>query len=118
MKIRLGPTLLCLLLASCVADRPPDAMATAPLRACQWLVSQQQASGAISLRGRSLNPNVWETANALIALIRCDASAYRTAIAKGFEFLDANWIEKGGLPESVDRRLGPHKSHCVETTAI
>ncbi len=85
-------------------------------RGCRWLASQQQPNGSIALHGTILNPNVWETANALIALMRCDPAAYRAAIAKGFEFLDANWIDTGGLPESVDRRLGPYKSHCVETT--
>ncbi|HMH49185.1 MAG TPA: prenyltransferase/squalene oxidase repeat-containing protein [Candidatus Acidoferrum sp.] len=97
--------------AASAADWP-----TATSRGCRWLAAQQQPSGAIALRGRVLNPSVWETANALIALMRCDAKAYREVIAKGFAFLDANWIETGGLPESVDRRLGPHKSHCVETT--
>src|SRR5262249_15186782 len=56
------------------------------------------------------------TANALIALLRCDPSAYATTIARGFEFLDANWIDGGGLPESVGRRFSQFKSHCVETT--
>jgi hypothetical protein len=116
MKVRVGLVLGCLVLASCGAGRAPDPTA-AMSRACRWLASQQQPSGAIALGGRVLNPNVWETANALIALMRCDPSTYRTVIAKGFAFLDANWIDKGGLPESVDRRLGPHKSHCVETTS-
>jgi squalene cyclase len=48
--------------------------------------------------------------------MRCDASGYRGAIDKGFQFLDANWIEGGGLPESVGRRFSAFKSHCVETT--
>jgi squalene cyclase len=87
-------------------------------RGCRWLASQQQPDGAIALRGTTLNPNVWETANALLALLRCDASGHRAVIDRGFQFLDANWIEAGGLPESIDRRFGPHKSHCVETTAI
>jgi hypothetical protein len=117
MNIRVGLALFCLLLASCAAAQPPDPRLAATSRACQWLASQQQPNGAISLRGQILNPNVWETANTLIALMRCDASAYRAVIAKGFEFLDANWIERGGLPESVDRRFGPFKSHCVETTS-
>ena len=115
MTVRSALALSCLVLASCGAARPPDRPA-AMSRACRWLASQQQGNGAIALHGRILNPNVWETANALIALMRCDATEYRTTIAKGFRFLDANWIEAGGLPESVDRRLGPHKSHCVETT--
>jgi squalene cyclase len=115
MRVRLVLALSCLVLigggAALAADRQ-----SATGRACAWLAAQQQPSGAIALRGRVLNPSVWETANALIALMRCDAKAYREVIAKGFAFLDANWIETGGLPESVDRRLGPHKSHCVETT--
>ena len=113
--LRVVLALSCLILAVSGATRAPDRQAAAA-RACRWLASQQQPNGAIGLRGRLLNPVVWETANALIALMRCDARGYRAVIAKGFEFLDANWIEAGGLPESVDRRLGPHKSHCVETT--
>ena len=105
----------CLVLASCGAAGAPDRTAAAS-RACRWLATQQRPNGAIALHGTQLDPNVWETANALIALMRCDATAYRAAIAKGFEFLDGNWIDTGGLPESVNRRLGPHKSHCVETT--
>ena len=115
MSLRIALALSCLILASCGATRAPDRQAAAA-RGCRWLASQQQPNGAIGLRGRILNPVVWETANALIALMRCDARGYRAVVAKGFEFLDANWIETGGLPESVDRRLGPHKSHCVETT--
>jgi hypothetical protein len=107
--------LFCLVLGSCGASRGADPKA-ATSRACRWLASQQQTNGAIAFRGRLLNPNVWETANALIALMRCDSWAYRAVIARGFEFLDANWMEAGGLPESVDRRLGPYRSHCVETT--
>ncbi len=107
----------CVLLTGCVMDPPAKKTSAATTRACQWLASQQQGNGAIALAGTMLNPNVWETANALLALIRCDASRYRAVIDKGFQFLDANWIEGGGLPESETRRLGPHKSHCVETTA-
>jgi len=116
MMARVALALSCLILASGGATWSPDRQA-ATARACRWLASQQQANGAIAFRGRLLNPNVWETANALVALIRCDATAYRKVIAKGFEFLDANWMEAGGLPESVDRRFSPHKGHCVETTA-
>ena len=115
MRVRIALALACLVLASCGAGPVPDRRA-AMSRACGWLASQQQANGAIALSGRTLNPNVWETVNALIALMSCDPSKYRAAIAKGFMFVDANWIERGGLPESVDRRLGPYKSHCVETT--
>jgi squalene cyclase len=118
MNIRAGLALVvaCLLVAGCSSD--PRAKASAALtRACQWLVSHQQPNGSITLRGKILNPNVWETANALVGLLHCEASAYRVAIDKGFQFLDANWIETGGLPESIDRRFGPYKSHCVETTA-
>jgi len=109
-------TVFCLLLIGGVGATLADDRQSAASRACHWLASQQQPDGAIALRGRILNPNVWETANALIALIDFDAKAYQDVIAKGFAFLDANWIESGGLPESVDRRLGPNKSHCVETT--
>lgn len=115
MRMRIGLALFGLVLASCGAVPAPSPGAAAA-RACRWLASQQQGNGAIALRGRVLNPNVWETANALIALMRCDAKTYRATIARGFAFLDANWIEAGGLPESVDRRNGPYKSHCVETT--
>ena len=116
VKLRVGLALVGLLLVTVAAAPAPDPKAAAS-RACRWLAAQQQPNGAIAFRGKVLNPNVWETANAVIALVRCDAAAHRTAIAKGLAFLDANWIEGGGLPESVDRRLGPHKSHCVETTA-
>ena len=109
--------LLCVLVAGCTGDPLAAQAAASMTRACRWLAAQQQGDGSISLRGTILNPNVWETANALIALLRCDAAGYRAVIDKGFQFLDANWIEAGGLPESLDRRLGPHKSHCVETTA-
>ena len=118
MNLRAGAGLaLCsLLVVGCVGDQRGDKRADALSRACQWLASQQHADGSIALAGAKLNPNVWETANALIALLRCDASTYAKTIAKGFEFLDANWIEGGGLPESVGRRLSPFKSHCIETT--
>ncbi len=118
MKVRVGLALaLCsLLVYGCTRDRLLDKKTVAVARACQWLASQQHPDGSIALGGQSLNPNVWETANALIALLHCDASTYGAVIARGFEFLDANWIEGGGLPESVSRRLGPFKSHCVETT--
>jgi hypothetical protein len=118
MSIRSGAALaLCAILAvACARDSLGDKTPEALSRACRWLASQQQPSGAIVLAGKVLNPDVWETANALIALMRCDATTYRAAIARGFEFLDANWIDTGGLPESVARRLSPHKSHCVETT--
>lgn len=119
LSLRAGLVLLmsCVLAAGCSGDRLAPKASAAMTRACQWLASQQLPDGTIALRGKTLNPNVWETANALIALIRCDASGYRAVIDKGFRFLDANWIEAGGLPESIDRRFGPHKSHCVETTA-
>jgi hypothetical protein len=114
----LALAMACVLVAGCgESPRAARQMATAMARGCQWLVTQQRPDGAIALAGRALDPNVWETANALIALVRCDPSGHRTAIDKGFRFLDANWIEGGGLPESVGRRLGPFKSHCVETTA-
>jgi squalene cyclase len=105
-----------LLLWGCVASRSTERSAQAMARGCQWLVSQQHPDGSIALAGQALNPNVWETANALIALLRCDPSGYAAVIDKGFAFLDANWIEGGGLPESVGRRFSPFKSHCVETT--
>src|SRR6185503_4698221 len=95
-----------------LVDKGPRALS----QACGWLAAQQGPDGAIALHGQLLNPNVWETANALIALLRCDASAYGPAIDRGFAFLDANWIDTGGLPESVGRRLSQFKSHCVETT--
>lgn len=116
VKLRVGAALLGLLLVTVAARPAADDPKGAASRACRWLAAQQQPNGAIALRGRALNPNVWETANALVALLRCDAQAHRAVLAKGFAFLDANWIETGGLPESVDRRFSPHKSHCVETT--
>lgn len=98
-------------------DRWGEKKASAVSRACRWLASQQSPDGSFTFPGHNLNVNVWETALSLVALLRCDASAYRGPIARGFEFLDANWIEPGGLPEAVVRRLGPYKSHCVETTS-
>ena len=108
--------LCALLVAGCAGEPRADRSAQALSRACQWLASQQLPDGSIALAGRTLNPNVWETANALVALLRCDVSTHAKTIARGFEFLDANWIETGGLPESVNRRFSPFKSHCVETT--
>jgi squalene cyclase len=116
--IGLALALACVLLAGCAGAPPAAKQAAAMARGCHWLVSQQRPDGSIALPGKALNPNVWETANALIALIRCDPAAHRAAIDKGFQFLDANWIEGGGLPESVGRRFSPYKSHCVETTGI
>ena len=115
-RVTLAVALSCLLLLACAGDRLPAKRTAAISRGCQWLLSQQGPDGSIALAGHALNPNVWETANALMALLRCDPSTYRTAIDKGFSFLDANWIEAGGLPESVARRFSPFKSHCVETT--
>jgi squalene cyclase len=98
-------------------DRPSEKKASAVSRACRWLASQQFPDGSLASPGQVLNVNVWETALALVALLRCDASLYGGVIAKGFAFLDANWIEAGGLPESVSRRFSPFKSHCIETTS-
>jgi hypothetical protein len=72
-----------------------DQRARALSRSCKWLASQQQPDGSIALAGSKLNPNVWETSNAVIALLRCDAAAHAQTVAKAFEFLDANWIETG-----------------------
>lgn len=116
-RVRLALAMFLVLAAGCSNDPLAAKTSAAMTRACQWLASQQQPDGSITLRGKMLNPNVWETANALIALLRCDAAGYRAVIDKGLGLLDANWIEAGGLPESADRRLGPYKSHCVETTA-
>ena len=98
-------------------DRQSERKASAVSRACRWLASQQSPDGSLTSPGQHLNVNVWETALSLVALLRCDPSVYGGVIAKGFEFLDANWIEAGGLPESVVRRFSPFKSHCVETTS-
>lgn len=108
--------IICLLLIVTLRAAPENDSRAAASRACQWLASQQQPNGAIAFRGRILNPNVWETANALIALIKFDPKQYQDIITKGFAFLDASWVDTGGLPESADRLLGPNKSHCVETT--
>jgi squalene cyclase len=108
--------LSCVLLIGDFRAALADDRQSAASRACRWLASQQQPDGAIALRGRILNPNMWETANALIALIHFDAKNYQDVIAKGFAFLDANWVDSGGLPESADRLRGPNKSHCIETT--
>lgn len=113
----LGLLLSGVLAHGCARESLPAKASAAVTRACTWLASQQHADGSISLRGRELNPNVWETANALLALLRCDAPAYRATIDKAFQYLDGSWVQAGGLPESRNRLLGPHKSHCVETTA-
>ena len=97
-------------------DRLSERKASAVSRACRWLASQQSPDGSLTSPGQHLNVNVWETALSLVALLRCDPSAYGGVIAKGFEFLDANWIEAGGLPESVVRDQ-PVQIACVETTA-
>src|SRR5262245_48144424 len=117
LRRRLTLVVVCALVVGCSGDPLARKTSKAMTGACQWLASQQKPDGSIALHGTTLDPNVWETANALIALMRCDASSHRAVIDKGFQFLDANWIEAGGLPESVNRRLGPYKSHCVETTA-
>ena len=113
-----------LLVAGCAHARLDDARdrlierkAAAVSRGCRWLASQQSPDGSLTAPGQNLNVNVWETSLALVALLRCDGAAYGGVIAKGFEFLDANWIEEGGLPEAVARRFSPFKSHCIETTS-
>ena len=98
-------------------DRHLAQKTAAVARACRWLAGQQLPDGSVAAPGKVLNVNVWETSVALVALLRCDPAAYAPVIARGFEFLDANWIEAGGLPESVSRRFSPYKSHCVETTS-
>src|SRR5437763_3486389 len=107
---------VCLLLIVTLRAAPENDSRSAASRGCQRLASLQQPNGAISFRGRILNPNVCETANALIALMKFDPKQYQDVITKGFAFLDANWVDTGGLPESADRLIGPNKSHCVETT--
>jgi len=117
MNIRVGLALLsCLFLSSYPRHPLADEQMAAVSRACQWLVAQQRQDGSISLRSPRLNPNVWETANALIALLQCGSTVDRAVINKGFAFLDANWTEEGGLPESSGRRLS-HLGYCVETTS-
>jgi len=91
-------------------DRLIEKKAAAVSRGCRWLASRQSPDGSLTAPGQHLNVNVWETALALVALLRCDGAAYGGVIAKGFEFLDANWIEAGGLPEAVARRFSPFKS--------
>lgn len=98
-------------------DRLIEKKAAAVSRGCRWLASRQSPDGSLTAPGQHLNVNVWETALASVALLRCDGAAYGGVIAKGFEFLDANWIEAGGLPEAVARRFSPFKSHCIETTS-
>jgi hypothetical protein len=124
LRTGLALALCVLLVAACTpvqpiaaADRLSESKASAVSRACRWLASQQSPDGSLASPGQSLNVNVWETSLALVALLRCDPPMYGDVIAKGFEFLDANWIEAGGLPESVARRFSPFKSHCVETTS-
>ena len=116
---------LCSLLVATCADAQPigapdrliEKKASAVSRACRWLASQQSPDGSLTLPGQHLNVNVWETALALVALLRCERTGYGGVIDKGFAFLDANWIEAGGLPEAVARRFSPFKSHCIETTS-
>ena len=119
MNIRLGlalALLACLLCAIYPRHTLADETAAAVSRACRWLASQQRQDGSISWRSPRLDPNVWETANALIALLQCGSTVDRAVINQGFAFLDANWTEEGGLPESSGRRLS-HLGYCVETTS-
>ena len=120
MHIRLGLVLTLvtgLLWVSCSRNPLANETGTAVARACRWLANQQGSDGAISEPTKLLNFDVWETANALTALLRCGTAVDQAVINKGFEFLDANWIDQGGLPESSGRRISPFKSHCVETTS-
>jgi squalene cyclase len=94
-----------------------DTKASAVARACGWLAKQQLPNGSLAAPGKILNVDVWETAVALVSLLRCSSPAYHEVIAKGFRFLDENWNDTGGLPESATRRFSAHKSHCVETTS-
>lgn len=122
LRVALG--LCALFIAGCAhaqvdAARDPlvERKAAAVTRACGWLGSQQSPDGSLTSPGQNLNVNVWETSLALVALLRCDRGPYDGVIARGFAFLDANWIEAGGLPEAVARRFSPFKSHCIETTS-
>lgn len=119
MKVRLGFVLALLsCLPCCRFDlrHQADKEAQAVAGACRWLASQQAQDGSIAFRSRLLYFNVWDTANALIALLRCGAAVDSATIDRGFEFLDANWTQEGGLPESSRRRLS-HQGYCVETTS-
>lgn len=108
--------LTALLLVGCFRSSPADEKVIAVSRACRWLANQQGSDGSISFRSPRLHPNVWETANALISLLQCGATVDRAVIDRGFEFLDANWTQEGGLPESSGRRLS-RLGYCVETTS-
>src|SRR5437763_14460485 len=92
---------VCLLLIVTLRTAPENDSRSAASRGCQWLASQQQSNGAISFRGRILHPNVWESANALIALMKFYPKQYRDVLTKGVAFLDANWADSGGPPESA-----------------
>jgi squalene-hopene/tetraprenyl-beta-curcumene cyclase len=119
MNVRVGLALAlagCLLFVNDSANPLAYEKAAALSRACSWLAKQQRPDGSISFRSPRLNPNVWETANALIALLRCGSSVDQAAIDNGFKFVDANWTEGGALPESTGRRSSPQKGYCVETT--
>jgi prenyltransferase beta subunit len=120
MNVRVGLALgltVCLLFVGYAADPLAYEKTIALSRACSWLARQQRPDGSISFRSPRLNPNVWETANALIALLRCGSSVDQTAIDNGFRFLDTNWTQEGGLPESSWRLSSPGKGYCVETTS-
>lgn len=121
MNVRVGLALALvagLLWVSCSRNPLADEKAAALSRACRWLANQQGSDGSLSEPSKRTNFDVWETTHALIALLRCGSVVDRAVINKAFEFLDANWIDQGGLPESQGRRFSPFKSHCVETTSM
>src|SRR5262249_49671668 len=125
MNMRLGLALALslalvagLLLMSHSRHALADEEALALSRACRWLAKEQGADGSLAEPSQRTNFDVWETVHALVALLRCGSAVDQAVLNKGFEFLDANWVDTGGLPESQGRRFSPFKSHCVETTSV
>ena len=110
MTVHFGLALaLCLLFVAASAPAQPidaharlsERKASAVSRGCRWLASQPSPDGSLTFPGQHLNVNVWETALALVALLRCDASAYGGVIARGFAFLDSVVVQDAEKREDL-----------------
>ena len=99
-------------------QEPSNEREAATMHACQWLSGIQGSNGSFSMPGDVLNFDVWETANALTALLRCGNFIDPSVVIKGFVFLDEHWFSGGGLPESSSRLNTPNASYGIETTSV